>query len=94
MQLINEVPRSTQDLLTVEDLATKLRVPPSWVYSHSKDLGAYKLGKYLRFSWARVLGRLEHLATVNPRLGRHPNDPILAPPNEQFKGTIERICNK
>ena len=75
MQSMNETPRSTQGLLTVEDLATKLRVPPSWVYSHSKDLGAYRLGKYLRFSWARVLERLENLATVNPQLGRQPNDP-------------------
>ncbi len=75
MQLINEAPRSTQELLTVEDLATRLQVPRSWVYSHSKDLGAYRLGKYLRFSWARVLERLEHLATVNHQLGQQPNAP-------------------
>ncbi len=94
MQLIDEVPQSTQELLTVEDLATRLRVPRSWVYSHSKDLGAYRLGKYLRFSWARVLERLEHLATVNHQLGRQANDPILGSSNERLNSAIERICNK
>jgi hypothetical protein len=53
--------KKAQELLTVDDLATRLRVPRSWVYSHSEDLGAYKLGKYLRFSWARVIERLEHV---------------------------------
>lgn len=53
--------QEAQELLTVDDLATRLRVPRSWVYSHSQGLGAYKLGKYLRFSWDRVLERLPHL---------------------------------
>ncbi len=44
--------------MTVEDLATRLRVPRSWVYSHSEVLGAYKLGKYVRFDWERVRERL------------------------------------
>ena len=56
-----------EELLTVEDLATLLRVPRSWVYSHSGDLGAYRLGKYLRFEWERVRERLS-------MLGRLPND--------------------
>ena len=42
-------------LMTVEEVATKLRVKTSWVYAHADDLGAYRLGKYLRFSWLRVL---------------------------------------
>jgi hypothetical protein len=67
--------QEAQELLTVDDLAARLRVPRSWVYSHSEDLGTYRLGKYLRFSWARVLERLEHLATLNSQLGRQPNDP-------------------
>jgi excisionase family DNA binding protein len=61
--------RQAQELLTVEDLATLLRVPRSWVYSHSGDLGAYRLGKYLRFEWERVRERLS-------MLGRLPNDPL------------------
>lgn len=67
--------RDSLKLLTVEDLAVRLQVPRSWVYSHATDLGAYRLGKYLRFSWTRVLERLEHLATVNSQLGRQPNAP-------------------
>lgn len=65
MQVVKDFP-STEELLTVEDLAKRLRVPRSWVYSHSEGLGAYRLGKYLRFSWVRVLERLEHVVLVNP----------------------------
>jgi len=86
--------QEAQELLTVDDLATRLRVPRSWVYSHSKDLGAYRLGKYLRFSWARVLERLEHVVSVNRQLGCQPNDPILGSSNERLTSAIERICNR
>ncbi len=55
------------ELMTVEEVAARLKLKPSWVYSHAGDLGAYKLGKYLRFSWDRVLERLE-------ALGSKPND--------------------
>lgn len=48
-------------LLTVDELAARLRVKRSWIYSHADDLGGYRLGKYLRFSWARVIERLEHV---------------------------------
>jgi hypothetical protein len=60
--------QEAQELLTVDDLATRLRVPRSWVYSHAEDLGTYKLGKYLRFSWPRVIERLEHV-TGDPIVG-------------------------
>ena len=46
-------------ILTVPELAGRLRVAPSWVYANADLLGAYRLGKYLRFSWVRVLSRLE-----------------------------------
>ena len=46
-------------LMTVDELAERLRVKRSWVYSNADRLGAYRLGKYLRFSWSRVLGGLE-----------------------------------
>jgi hypothetical protein len=45
-------------VLTVPELAYRLRVAPSWVYAHAEVLGAYRLGKYLRFDWNRVLDRL------------------------------------
>jgi hypothetical protein len=45
--------------LTVRELATRLQVNPAWIYAHADYLGAYHLGKHLRFSWRRVLQRLE-----------------------------------
>lgn len=54
------------DLLTVPELATRLRVRASWVYSHADELGALRLGKYLRFSWARVLSHLVDGASRQP----------------------------
>lgn len=52
---------ATDPLLTVDELAARLRVKRSWVYDHADDLGGYRLGKYLRFSWARMVQRLEHV---------------------------------
>jgi hypothetical protein len=46
------------EMLTVQEIAKRLRVAPSWVYGHADDLGAYRLGKYLRFDWNRVLASL------------------------------------
>ena len=45
-------------ILNVSELAERLRVAPSWIYTHADLLGAYRLGKYLRFDWKRVLERL------------------------------------
>lgn len=47
------------EILTVSEIAERLRVPNSWVYGHADLLGAYRLGKYLRFSWKRTLQCLE-----------------------------------
>ena len=33
-----------EDLLTVAEVATRLRVHPRWVYAHQAELGAIKLG--------------------------------------------------
>lgn len=52
-------PSGSEALLDVADLATRLQVRPSWVYDHADELGAFRLGKYLRFSWARVVQRME-----------------------------------
>ena len=54
------VDRAPDEILTVSETAERLRVAPSWIYGHAELLGAYRLGKYLRFSWKRVLERLEH----------------------------------
>lgn len=61
------------DILTVSELAERLRVRSSWVYSHADTLGAYRLGKYLRFSWCRVLQHLQQ-AGLTKALGSQPND--------------------
>jgi hypothetical protein len=47
-----------RQFLTVEEVAVRLGVTRNWVYCHSSELGVYRLGKYLRFSWPRVLERL------------------------------------
>ncbi len=51
--------RDGSEFLTVEEVAVRLCVSRKWVYNHADALGAYHLGKYLRFSWSRVLERLE-----------------------------------
>ncbi len=51
--------RDGSEFLTVEEVAVRLCVSRNWVYNHADALGAYHLGKYLRFSWSRVLERLE-----------------------------------
>lgn len=43
-----------EQLQNVEWAAERLNVPPSWIYSHAKALGAVKVGKYLRFRPSRV----------------------------------------
>jgi hypothetical protein len=48
------------EFLTVGEVAMRLRVNRIWVYNHAALLGAYHLGKYIRFSWPKVLERLEH----------------------------------
>jgi hypothetical protein len=57
------VPESSEHerLLTVEDVAQRLRVRTTWVYRHADDLGVFRLGKYLRFSWPIVMERLKTL---------------------------------
>jgi hypothetical protein len=64
------------DLLTVAELADRLRVRVSWVYGHADQLGAFRLGKYLRFSWVRVLSNLTEVSDRQNRfeIGPQPND--------------------
>ena len=50
--------RPDDHLLTVDQVATRLSVSRNWVYNHADAIGGYRLGKYLRFSWPRVLERL------------------------------------
>ena len=57
------------EILTVTEVAQRLRVAPSWVYGHADLLGAYRLGKYLRFDWKRVLERLLGMGTQRSEVG-------------------------
>ncbi len=62
----------TEPLITVIEAASLLRVKPSWIYANADFLGAYRLGKYLRFSQQEILKRLRERGA--PGLGSQPND--------------------
>ena len=52
------------DLLTIDELAVRLKVPKSWIYTHTRGrtkcrLPYIKLGKYLRFEETAVRRWLE-----------------------------------
>lgn len=54
------------ELLTVSEIASALKVPISWVYERTRRSGGdriphIKLGKYLRFRWAAVREWLDSL---------------------------------
>lgn len=47
------------DLMTIDELARKLQIPVSWVYSRVRQKGEnsiphFKIGKYVRFHEAAV----------------------------------------
>lgn len=49
----------TNNLITVEELAHKLNVPPSWVYQRTrlgkKAIPHMRIGKYVRFNLDEVM---------------------------------------
>ncbi len=60
------------ELLTVEDVAALLRVPPSWVYDHCQEGAAdrlphVKLGKYLRFYRSDLFNYMRQLRRGDSR---------------------------
>ena len=53
------------ELLTVDELAERLKVPKSWVYFHTRQSGPdamprIRTGKYIRFEFDAVLGWLKN----------------------------------
>jgi predicted DNA-binding transcriptional regulator AlpA len=66
--------KTQEPLLTVQEVAEVLRVKPSWIYDHADELGAFRLGKYLRFALPRVMERLENTAPPVSPLGGQPAD--------------------
>lgn len=60
-------------LLTVEEVAARLKVPISWVYERTRKRGTdripgFRLGKYWRFHEADILAWIER-----QRVGVRPN---------------------
>lgn len=68
---------NNDQILKVEEVAALLRVAPSWVYANADFLGAYRIGKYLRFSQEDVFTRLRNKRRLP--LGSQPNDPGQSP---------------
>jgi excisionase family DNA binding protein len=63
--MAQDVPFGEQ-LLTVTEVASNLRVPVTWVYERTRRSGSdqiphFKLGKYLRFHWSAVQKWLENM---------------------------------
>ena len=63
------------DILTVEELAARLKVNPSWVYENQRShhpVPALHCGRYLRFSWTAVCAWLANqpALTHNRKLAR------------------------
>jgi hypothetical protein len=64
------------EILTVPEVAERLRVGPKWVYSHVEFLGGRRMGKYIRFYWPTVLERVSAGRQFESQtLGSQPNDP-------------------
>ncbi len=79
------------ELMTVEEIAARLKLKRSWVYANADRLGAFRLGKYLRFSWPRVLERLER---NSGSLGRSSTDPLRDLEFTAYKTEREQNANK
>lgn len=45
------------DLISLEDLAGKLGVKPSWIYQRTRtnQIPSYRIGKYLKFNESEVM---------------------------------------
>jgi excisionase family DNA binding protein len=58
---------SMSELLTIQEMAERLKVPVSWLYARTRQTGPgtiprIKVGKYLRFEEAKVMEWLERAA--------------------------------
>lgn len=66
------------DILTVDELASRLKVQPTWVYENQRrdnPLPALHCGRYLRFSWPAVCAWLAAQPAV--KRGRKPVRRVL-----------------
>jgi excisionase family DNA binding protein len=55
-------PGGSGELLDPEELAAKLKVPPTWVYEQSRQgkIPTHRIGKYIRFDLEEVLTSLRN----------------------------------
>lgn len=65
-----------EDLLTIDELAEKLKVPKSWIYGNTRQTGPdsiprIKVGKYLRFRWSEVWEWIENQNNMSDRYSAH-----------------------
>ncbi len=49
--------KGPDELLSPEELAARLKVPPTWVYEQSRQgkIPVHRVGRYIRFNLAEVL---------------------------------------
>lgn len=67
--------KDNPEILTVPEVAERLRVSPKSIYKHVAFLGGYRVGTSIRFHWPTVLERLSAWQRNNPQtLGSQPND--------------------
>jgi excisionase family DNA binding protein len=64
-----------ENILTPEEVAERLKVPPSWVYEKTRGrcrnpIPCLRLGRYIRFDWQEVINWLTVEAEQKPHAKR------------------------
>lgn len=77
----------TAPLLKVSDVAELLQVTPAFVYRHARELGAFKVGRHLRFAVSGVEAWLESRRLKEPNWEL---SPPLAPPQSVPRGWLSQ----
>jgi excisionase family DNA binding protein len=59
----SNVSLKTEDILTPEEVAARLKVPDSWVYEKTRSrcrnpIPCLRIGRYIRFNWSAVVNWL------------------------------------
>ena len=60
---LSNVSLKTEDILTPEEVAVRLKVPDSWVYEKTRSrcrnpIPCLHIGRYIRFNWSAVVNWL------------------------------------
>ena len=66
---------NTEDILTPEEVAARLKVPESWVYEKTRarcrnPIPCLRLGRYVRFDWNAVITWLTAASTQEQNAAR------------------------